>query len=225
MIFTDRFLFLHLPKTAGKSLTTAVIRSWGGTVTAHISRGQIPEVAPHIRDGSELHIHTSHQNVPRAQELLKEKYRRQIEDFEGVFIGVRSPYTLFFSTYFHLRKGYELGKNLRPQAKLAAECDTPLEFARKVSPPNFEDWMTLDGETLMPNLRMVRFEQMQKDLDTHAKEFGYKRTRVPHLNEGVVKSYDGLMSPEIEELIFQKYNFFFERGIYQRQEAPTQAQA
>jgi hypothetical protein len=211
MIWNDDFLFLHYPKAAGKSLSIALLRAWQGGVCAYISRGQIAELAPYIREGSTLWIEGSHQNAIKARQLLASRHDREIASFKAVFLAVRNPYDLICSTYFFHRQSHERGSH-RPSFALAAST-TLEQFIREWVPTRFEPWMQIDGRPL-PNLRIIRFEEMARDLRTYAQEFGFRPVSIPHLNAGSEKDYSAMLSPELREIIFHKYRFLFDLGIY-----------
>ncbi|MCH2076156.1 MAG: hypothetical protein MK180_04600 [Rhodobacteraceae bacterium] len=216
MIFTDRFLFLHYPKTAGKSLSAAVVQSWGGLVTAYISPGQMCELAGYVARGSTLYVEGAHQNAVGADKLLNDFHGTSVSKMEAVVLGTRSPYSRFLSEFFFLRNSYASGSRASPKMEIAAACADPLEFARKFQPKSSISWFSLDRKNVLPNLRLVRFENIQSDFDAIAEEFGYPSTKMPHLNAGKVRSYDEYMCEELEELVYQQYRPFFELCNYDR---------
>jgi hypothetical protein len=221
VIWNDRFLFLHYPKAAGKSLSIGFIRAWGGKVCAHISKGQILELGPVIAEGSTLWINGAHQNAVQAQQILK-THDRDIRDFEAVFLAVRLPYDLICSTYFFHRRSAENGST-RQSFELATKSTLP-EFVRQWKATRFEPWMQVGGEQL-PNLRIIRFETMDRDFARYAKEFGFSNVRIPHLNSNKSSEYSGLITDELEEIIYNKYKLLFDMGLYQRRRQPAEQAA
>lgn len=211
MIWNDDYLFLHYPKAAGKSLSVAFLRAWEGRVGAYISRGQILELGPHIREGSTLWIEGAHQNAVKANELLNERHGRDITSFKAVFLAVRNPYDLICSTYFFHRQSHERGSQ---RASFALAAKTSLtEFVREWTPTRFEPWIQVGGKAL-PNLKIIRFEKMALDFRTHAKALGFRPVAIPHINSGSKQDYASMLSPELKEMVFEKYKFLFDLGIY-----------
>jgi len=222
MIFSDRFLFLHMPKTAGKSLSVALTKAWGGNVTAYVSRGQVADLAPVIADGATLFVGNGHQTAAQTDEILRTRHNRNLASFEAVFLPVRNPYTRFFSTYYFLRGMYEKGNRTHPMAQIAGTSNTPLDFARNTPSGDFTKWISLDGVTPLPNLRFLRFEKLAEDLAKHSSELGLPAVELPFINKGDVDNYDDQLTPELEDIISEKYISFFALGLYPRRTTPKQ---
>jgi hypothetical protein len=70
MLWTDDFLFLHIPKTAGKSLTKAFVQSLGRPMTCIVSKGQ------------QMHL-LGNNKVQFKQE--KDEYAKLIENLKKQF--------------------------------------------------------------------------------------------------------------------------------------------
>lgn len=212
MIWTDDYLFLHYPKAAGKSLSVAFVRAWGGRVSAYISRAQTMELGPYLHDGSTLWIQGAHQNAVKASQILA-SLGRNIHDLKAVFLGIRHPYELICSTYFFHRKSFERGSK-KANFNLAATTTLP-EFIRQWDATSYEPWMNVRSAPLK-NLRIIRFESMAQDFEKYAKEFGFRNVHIPHLNANEQRNYGEFIDPELEEIIYNKYKLLFDLGYYER---------
>ncbi|MDA1074800.1 MAG: hypothetical protein O3A63_08585 [Proteobacteria bacterium] len=211
MIFNDKYLFLHYPKAAGKSLAVTMVKSWNGPVTAYISKGQISDLGPFILEGSTLYIEGAHQNALTARSLLRNRHQKDIFEFQAVFVAVRDPLDLICSTYFFLKNAHENGAT-RPAFELAASSSLD-EFVRKFAPSDFSSWLSLEGK-LLPNLKVIRCENMAEDFLKHASSLGFSASGIPHLNAGKAQNYSKLLTPELTELVREKYSTLYQLGLY-----------
>ena len=210
MLLNDDFLFLHYPKTAGKSLTTYFLNVWERPIRGTVSPGQP------TGDGEGLHLDVgnAHQSMPYAATLLKEQ-DKSIHDLKAVFVGIRNPYDMAVSTYFFLRNSVEHHDDrarFRRALNMSFEefwCTEPI-----TAPP--ERWLTLRGKEIQ-NLRVIRFESLGQDLAAIAAEFGFRQTELPHLNRTDHRHYREYITPEVEEAVFARYRYLFEAGHYPRQ--------
>jgi hypothetical protein len=212
VIWNDEYLFLHYPKAAGKSLTSAFLKSWRTPVCAYISKGQLAELTPFIKLGSTLWVHGAHQNLDEAATILK-RMDRDIEKFRAIFVSVRCPYDLVYSTYkFH--RANAKGRLAPPQFSFAANRNFD-EFASQATFLPYRRWLSFGNKDLA-NLRVIRFEKMAKDFGRYAKEFGFKNVKIPHLNATPGPNYLESLAPATEKVIFEKFKVLFENGYYSR---------
>lgn len=212
MIWSDEFLFLHYPKAAGKSLSVAFVKSWPTPVRGYVSAGQLAEFGPFAKRGSAFWVEGSHQNAMAAAQILN-RLDIKLSQFRAIFVAVRCPYELAYSTYkFQRRTASVLGA---PAAfSRAAKMDFA-EFVTQFHPSDYRSWLQYHQGDL-PNVRVIRCEKMQSDFSTFASEFGYRNSRIPHLNASSGDDYLSVMTPALEEIIYDKYRFLFERGYYSR---------
>jgi hypothetical protein len=214
VIWNDEFLFLHYPKTGGKTLAAGFVEAWNTPIHAHISKGQMRDLRPHLRPGSAIEVGNAHHNLLAARRILKES-GRALDDFRAIFVGIRNPYHLMCSAYFFQK---EAAKAPAFREKFALAANSSLaDYARETYVSDFVNWMTLDGVRLQ-NLRVVRFESMQRDFDALGAEFGLKPVKLQHLNAGPVTDYDGLLTDDLKRIIQERHRYLFDAGYYPRLE-------
>ena len=219
MLANDRFLFLHFPKTAGKSMAKYFIEAWDKPVFGRVSSGQIDELRHGATEGVTLEVGRGHEDMRMAEELLNAQ-GKSTRDLSAVFVGIRNPYDMAVSTYFYLRETHRLHAD-KSRYQMAMDLDFETFWCSDgpslTSPP--ERWLTLDGEVL-PNLRLVRFESIEDDLARFAHEFGFNAARLPHLNSTEHEHYSAYLTPKAEEAIFARFRHFFDAGYYPRERVP-----
>jgi hypothetical protein len=241
MLFNDKVLFLHVPKAAGTSVTSFLIRNLAGLVTitepsypAWIS-GQAPsgarlrlafrrirhEISLRLRPRLRRIAGTRHENLGEASEALA-RLGRKLEDFEVILAVVRNPYDMEVSRFNFLRRGHlgipGLAQNYPEKLALAGDFAA---FADRAPyhgrlPGRLGAWFEIDGQ--MPsNLRVVRFETLEQDLRAALMPFCRNLSALPRLNPSQHKPYAEYLSPDVEEAIYRKYRWVFDRGFYRRE--------
>src|ERR1700731_3316960 len=125
MLFNDKVLFLHVPKAAGTSVTSFLIRNLAGlvTITEPSNPAWISDQAPTgarlklalRRMRHELSIllrprlrriaGTRHENLGEASEALA-RLGRKLEEFEVILAVIRNPYDMEVSRFHFLRRGH-----------------------------------------------------------------------------------------------------------------------
>jgi len=241
MLFDDKLLFIHAPKTAGTSVTSFLIANSPNRVTlTEPSAGPDPAVAMPafartmlalrrlrwcvgmlMRNSVTLVEGSRHENLRQASEVLA-KLGRKLEDFRAIVSIVRNPYDLEVSRYHFFRRGYHGVKGVAHEyaEELALAGDFEA-FARKAPyhgrlPAQIEDWYEIDGN--MPNnLRIVRFENLEKDLHEVVAQLYPVRTRLPKLNASEHAPYKSYLTADSEDAIYNKYRWLFDRNFYRRE--------
>lgn len=214
MLIGERFVFLHVPKAAGKSLSRYMIEAWPGSIHGYVSPGQLLELRVVARPGVTLEVTYGHEDMAQTQALLGQSGRR-IEEMEALFACVRNPYDIIVSTYFFMRRTFENNSHRR-FFKMANKLDFE-GFCMHFEPRRIEAWLTLEGKR-PSNLRLIRFESLTADLSAIAAEYGFNPAALPHLNRTDHGHYSGyIKSAECERTIYEKYRFLFECGLYRRE--------
>jgi len=240
MLFNDKLLFLHVPKTAGTSITSFLIRNLRGRVT-------LTEPADRLEPGDRVRLTTrvgvSARQLRRRLGLLRRPSLRVLEgtrhetleeaaatlaglgrklaDFEAILAVIRNPYDLEVSRFHFFRHGHLGIKGLvheyAEELALAGDFAT---FARKAPyhgrlPGRIEDWFEIGGR--MPdNLRVVRFETLEQDLYRTVAPFCRIASSLPKLNSSQHDPYKEYLTSDTEEAIYQKYKWPFDRDFYPR---------
>jgi hypothetical protein len=212
MVFNDKVLFIHVPKTGGIAVTRFLIDNTRGDVTISVPPGH-PSAGPKVKEI----VGTRHERLHEAAALLA-TLGRKLEDFETIVSIVRNPYDLEVS-YFHQKqksKPWERGR-----AKDLAMAGDFLEFARRAPfnsrlPVHIEDWYEIDG-VAPGNLRVLRFENIEQELYAAVGPTIPVSRKLQKLNVSNRPPYSEFLSPAVEEAIYRKYQWVFDRGFYLRE--------
>jgi hypothetical protein len=240
-LFNDRLLFLHVPKTGGTSVTSFLIRNLRGSVTAteppdrlQLS-AQFPPAArltlgirrlrrrlgllrrPRLRtiEG------TRHETLAEAVPILA-RLGRRLEDFETIIAVIRNPYDLEVSRFHFFRRGHlgvrglahEYAEELALAGDFAAFAERAAYHGRL--PGRIEEWFEIDGRR-PANLRILRFETLDADLQGAVAPFCAATHPLPRLNASVHAPYSDFLDARVEEAIYRKYRWPFDRGFYARE--------
>ncbi|HEX4079780.1 MAG TPA: sulfotransferase domain-containing protein [Rhizomicrobium sp.] len=245
MLFNDRLLFVHVPKTAGDSVTKFLIDNLPGRKTL-VEGSNKPDPSVRLPPVVIAKLHTKaflkrwglwlpasvatmegerHARLHEIREIFA-KLGRSLDDLRAIIVCVRNPYDLEVSRYHFLRLGYHgvRGVARGREQKIAIEGSFE-EFARTAPyhgrlPARIEAWYELGGR--MPaNLRIIRFENLETDLHRAVGEFCPTRTGLPRLNATVHEPYSSYLSPAAEEAIYNKYRWLFDRQFYERELATS----
>ena len=212
MVFNDKVLFIHVPKTGGIAVTRFLIDNTRGDVTISVPPGH-PSAGPKVKEIAG----TRHERLHEAAALLA-TLGRKLEDFETIVSIVRNPYDLEVS-YFHQKqkaKPWERGR-----AKDFATAGDFLEFVRHAPfnsrlPVHIEDWYEIDGAA-PGNLRVLRFENIEQELYAAVSPTIPITRKLQKLNVSDRPSYGEFLNPAVEEAIYRKYQWVFDRGFYPRE--------
>lgn len=212
MLFDDRLLFIHTPKCAGMSATRFLIENVPHGLTLTVPAGHAPS------DSNVTVIEgRRHETLIQAKVALASLNRR-IEDFELIISVVRNPYDLEVSYYHYKRLGHawDVGK-----AQRLAMAGDFTRFAMKAPfygrlPARIEEWFELDG-IIPPNLKIARFESLERDLCSLVGELYPIKRQLRKENTTVHNHYRDYLSLEAEEAIYRKYKWLFDRNYYQRE--------
>jgi len=219
MLWSDDFIYLHAPKTAGKSLTRYFLSVWPRPIHGYIAKGQFAEIAD--LDPTDLHLEAGrgHEGMHFAWKLFEER-GVQIRNLKAIFVSVRNPYDLMVSNYFFQRETYERWPEARSNAnfRLAASTDFDEYCRRSTAAPDVH-WLK-NGSHLPRNLRLIRFERLNEEIPALAREFGWPDVAFPHLNPSRRDDFHQYLTPETERLIYERYRYFFDYGLYPRETFP-----
>ena len=152
--------------------------------------------------------------MQEAADILAE-HGRAIEEFRLILAVVRNPYDLQVSHFEHKRKAHVLKRHHSddPVARLARSND----FAAFVKNAPFYRASRIESyyqlkERNLPALRIVRFEQMAKDLRDALSSIGVENGfELPHRNKTVGRrDWRDYLTPETEAAIHGKFGFLFD---------------
>jgi len=213
MLWCKDFLFLHYPKTAGKTLSRFFLQSWKQPVHGYVSQGQIAELADYLPDDSQVQVGRGHENLKEADAILRE-LGGGVDQLKAVFVATRNPYDLMVSNYHFMRETYQHNQEKR-NFQIAHENDFE-SFCEKVGVATPKNWMEFNGKPIA-NLHRIRFEHLAEDLDHCASEYGFNQASIDHLNASRRGHYRDYMTQRSEEAIHRKFRYYFNKKFYTRE--------
>ncbi len=221
MIFNREVLFLHVPKTAGKSITQSLGATLARPLWAYVPVGterslrSLPDV-----EGITFERSSGHEGVSKAFQTMTELGLRP-RDLQMILLVIRRPYDLMVSNYHFMREQYE--NNVGREN---------FELARTLG---FEDWIEqvrfadmsrffLVHQRSQPaQLRVLRYEHLAEEYAAAMASIGYEPAPLPHLNASTHPDAEELLTPRAEAAIYEKFQYLFDNGYYDRLELGADA--
>ncbi|MCL7487082.1 MAG: hypothetical protein M8357_02765 [Desulfobulbaceae bacterium] len=187
-----------------------------------------------------------HSTLAEALQYIKRFNGKQLDDFKKVFAVIRHPFTLEYSFYSHLRKPHvkKFRKNQPELLELAA--GEFIDFVKKggyhrtnISPDQF---FRLSGE-IPHNVELIRFEEIVPAFVGAVAPFiktdstyqfpTRNKTQYTQEKRGIwanlstlfgknihkthqQRMIESALTDEVKELIYQKYKYMFDSGLYSR---------
>lgn len=170
-----------------------------------------------------------HENLYQAAAILS-PFGKTLADFSKILVVMRNPYDMEVSRYFHLRKpeAHETTIErtlaislpfeefeLKSAFRLPRPDDEQLEFEESI-----QNYYAM-GASFLPNIKILRYEHLESDLNSELSSFGYSHISIPRINvsdERDAASYHQyIRTPEVEAAIYNKYKWIFEQGFYVRE--------
>ena len=220
MLFNDKLIFIHIPKTGGMSCSRYLARVLQPTV--HVcSEVSLQEVARERVDGLVAQPHIPrHSTLAEALPLIEQVDGRTLQDFDRVVAVIRHPFALEYSFYRHLQKPTVRKRLKGGRPELALAMGPFDEFARKANyhqpgKPQ-EAFFTLGGE-IPPQVELVRMEDISNALPAAVAAYCRPRARqrFPHQTRTSGKNrLRELISDEIREVLYNKHRWMFDQGYY-----------
>lgn len=220
MLWCQDYLFVHYPKTAGKTLSRFFVQAWPRPIGGYISRGQVNELADCELEKTDIVVGRGHENLRESAEIVAAA-GGDIHRMKGIFCCIRNPYDLMVSNYHFMRQTFAANRE-RPNFIIANENDF-VNYCEKVGVSSPSNWMTIDGKQ-PDNLQIIRFEQMNDDLNRYSEKFGFDMPTLGHLNASKRAHYSEYMCERAEQAIAEKFSYWFDEGLYQRESFGKQAQ-
>lgn len=210
MIFNDDFLFIHVPKTAGMSLSEALLKSLRGSVIYTVPDGHAePTYGEEVVNGKR------HETLPEANEWFKKNgLDKTVEDFKYLVSMVRNPYDLEISRYHYLRKGHKWDSGHAQDLALAGDLEKFVLGSRWWF--EFNDYYEIEGR-LPSNLFVIRYETFVQDMKKRFSECYKVDLDIPELNKTTHGGRKSYLTPSLEKAIYNKYKWIFDKGYYSRE--------
>ncbi len=209
MICNDSLLFVHVPKTGGMSISHSLLKCLPKPVYNFVPEGD----AERVPAGVEVKPGKRHEFLSESLELSKDLGITPTI----IMACIRSPYELEVSRFFYLRKGHAWDKG--PAQDLAMTNDFE-KFAidspyHGRSTPFIHKYFEVDGK-FPDTLRILKHESLDEDYAAVMADLGIKVGRLPKRNATEHDHFDQYMTPAVEEAIYQKFQWVFDKGLYQR---------
>ena len=203
--YSHNFLFVHIAKTGGTSVRTALRRyRWGGwySLTMMVASQVDQLTRPRHKLGLKF---PRHAKAVAAKELLPEP----IFDSLFKFVTVRNPWDLQVSSYHHiLREKPEVLEGVRDFAdflRLKFDPERPYNYMLDISAELQHEYiLDLRGRIIVDYI--ARYENLQKDFHEACWRIGIPTPRLPHLRKAEDrKDYRRYYTDELAELVSSHY--------------------
>lgn len=217
LVFGDRVLALHVPKTGGNSLSVYLLQTL---------RRPIVYQSWHPRTEIDHRGVTFVQGNPHAflseAVLLTRKYGMDLSDFSIILAVVRNPYELEVSRYESFRQQAHDPALMTRDHKLARTLDFPAYIKAFLAPNgvprsrHLDQIVSIDGK-IPTNLRYIRYEHLETETRMRLRDVGITADGdFPWLNRSQHGPAETYYTPRAEELVFQAHRWMFDQGLYQR---------
>jgi len=204
VLFNRDLMFIHIPKAAGTSIREYFKRALPK-----------PVIIYHEIVGTE----NPHINLPDAlQFVLDQGY--DPAGFKFFLAVFRNPYAVDVSMYHYMRN--TPGNWPKTSDRHLALHSSFDEYLRKSTYwPSFEYYIYLNGR-IPDNMIILRVEDdLEQDMRSIVEEIGGNReVEFPHINIQHYGHYVEYYTPELEEIVYNKYRWVFDYGIYERMICP-----
>jgi hypothetical protein len=226
-VFCKNLLYLHIPKTAGMSLTQYLL----GVLPRPVYYSH-RTVEPPIRGHGIVHVRESpHFTLDEADRIVG-TYGFEARAFPVVLVVLRNPYDLEVSGYSYQYAYASHGNaanNWLPG--LTRSQVHNLWLART---ENFEDfavhsdyigaserYFLLDGAQ-PPNLRVVRFERLDEEVPKVLREAGVEPSgSIPRINVSEHGDWRSYYTRAAERAVYRRNKWVFDNGYYERLDPAT----
>jgi tetratricopeptide (TPR) repeat protein len=213
MIFSDRLLFLHVPKTGGSSVVQYLLETLPRPVYYSLPPDHEADVPPGV-----IRFHgIAHETLGEARLVLAERSRR-LEDVPVVVACVRNPYELEVSRFAYLRRDLNsYNHGLQQAVALLGDFELFAMCSRVHGGRPLESYFVLDG-VVPPNLRIIKLESIERDLARCLAEAGVGTgaAKIPHHNRSAHDPFPSYYTPAAEQAVYEKYKWIFDAGLYPR---------
>ena len=208
MIWTSRYLFLHLPKTAGMSINNLLLSK----------AAELTFFTDIVEGGFNNAVHVPgirHENLYEAESYFCH-WNKSLLEFEKIFVVMRNPYDQELSQYTYLRQGHEWDVGQAATIAMSGSFQTFLESASLKGdfPPRLDKFFAILGQ-IPKNLRILRFENLHEDIRQHFSPY-LTEIDLRHENRSKHRSFEHEYDAKMEQLCYRRNRWFFDNGYYKR---------
>ncbi len=217
LVFNNRVLALHVPKTGGNSLSVYLLQTLARPIVYQSwhPRTEIDHDAITFIQGN------PHASLRDAATLTR-NYGMELSDFIAILVVLRNPYELEVSRYESFRQqAHDPALSTRDH-DLARTLDFPSYIKAYLAPNgvprsrNLEQLVSIDGK-IPTNLRYIRFEHLVPETRLRLREAGIAADGdFPWLNRSLHASAESYYTSRAEEIVYQAHRWMFDQGLYER---------
>lgn len=213
MILNHELLYLHVPKTAGKSIALALVRTIERPIRCFLPPGTEKMLREQVDlDGVTIERSSGHEGVFAAAKLLRGE-GRTVDDLKMILVAIRSPYDLMVSNYHFMRQNYETNQG-RDNFEIAHSHDFETFAAQSRFAP-IDRWFVY-GDRIPANLRLIRYESLEAEFTAALGDLGYDPPPLERVNRSTHEHYLEYLTPAAEQSIYEKFAYLFDNGYYER---------
>lgn len=214
MIFNREVLFLHLPKTAGKSVAQSLVAALDRPLWCYVPPGTERSLRElDDLDGVTFVRSGGHEGMRSAFDTMR-SVGIDPDGLRAILVVVRDPYELMVSNYHFMRSSYE-GNEGRPNFEIARSSDFET-YCRDMSFFAVERFFRVLDEPEPAALRVLRHEHLAADFASAMADLGVDAPPLPHLNRSEHPRADAVLTPGAEAAVAAKFQYLFDAGHYQR---------
>jgi len=203
MIMSKDLLYLHIPKTGGVSTRTVLTKNLDGPILSNFNMG----------------IENQHLSFAEIKEAIT-PYGWSTDNVKRIIATIRNPYAVEVSFYFFFNKVYGKNESYTNQVIELACRKSFSEFCKGNTWPSF--WYYFTGMNSDDREKLVILK-LEDNLEWKLKEVFINiglgdRTNwtLPILNQSQHEPFETYYTPELEEIVYNKYKRVFDEGWYER---------
>jgi hypothetical protein len=217
LVFNNRVLALHVPKTGGNSLSVYLLQTLPRPIVYQSwhPRSEIDHCGVTFIQGN------PHASLREAATLTR-NVGIDLSDFSLILVVLRNPYELEVSRYESFRQQAHDPSLLSRDHELARTLDFPSYTKAFLAPNgvprsrNLEQMVSIDGK-IPENLRYIRYEHLVPETRMRLREAGIEADGdFPWLNPSKHAPAESYYTPRAEELVYQAHRWMFDQGLYDR---------
>jgi hypothetical protein len=218
VIFNENLLFVHVPKTAGMSISAHLLELLPGPV--YVTAAE-PETA--VGPGVVQLPGHRHERLCEVDDVVG-PHGFSLKRFPLILAVIRNPYELEVSRYAYLQAGH--AHDGGPAQRLAMMQD--FETFASDSPyygkrhSGIEGYFTVSGRR-PEALRVVRYEQLDDDLREALASVGLASVaQLPWRNRSRHDHWRCYYTPAAEQAVYERFRWVFEQGWYPRMDTDAE---